>query len=223
MSFTSVCPLIFSLTRSAFRERRSPELLFCIVMWLLPLRWGGKVGWQLFLKPGRTLSRDGFFLHFFPSPLCKQRYSSLPPFSLSTSLVRRQETKLRSITKSSKAIWSPVSASRPQHRGTGVPCLRNNAEFTHNKMQASKEARRIYLIFDHAVHLWNRSITEGEESLLAPVKMNNISSSVHCDYTRNTGGKKNIQKLSQGGFIFPIIGSNPNSPCQIITRTLSSE
>lgn len=65
-----------------------------------------------------SLRRGIFLLHFFPPPICKRLYSSLPLFSLSTSLVRRQETKLLSITKSSKAIWSPVSASRPQCSST---------------------------------------------------------------------------------------------------------
>lgn len=116
----------FSLTDSAFREGRSPELLLCIVMWLLWLWWGGKAGWQLFFKnlTALTLETEVFV---FSSPLPPSENHcilSRPLSSLFTSLVRRQETKLRSITKSWKAIWSPVSARRPQSSGTtgATPC-----------------------------------------------------------------------------------------------------
>lgn len=152
ISFTSICPLFFfPLPRT---EWRGPELLLCIVMRLLPPWWGSKVGWQLFLKPDWARSIQGrlFFPAVSPSPVCKQLYSSLPLFSLSASLVRRQETKLGSITKSSKAIWSPVSASRPQHKG-GV--VRKITVDSAARNLHTKKTRRIYLTDDDdvAVHL----------------------------------------------------------------------
>lgn len=69
-------------------------------------------------------------------------------------------------------------------------------------MQAPKDTGRIHLIDDGAVHLWNRTITGREERLLTGVRMKNNSFSVHCDYTRNTGGKKNAQQLP-GWIHFP--------------------
>lgn len=165
MSVTSICPLIS--VPSVFRDRRGPELLFCIVMCLLSLWWGGKFGWQLFLKPERVHSRGGggdFLQQFFPpSPICKRLYYSLPLFSASTSLVRRQETKLPSITKSSRAVWSPVSASRPpaqQHRGA----LRAKWCWIQSQKGVSTKRDREDLFNWRSCcpHLWNRIITEEE-------------------------------------------------------------
>lgn len=62
-----------------------------------------------------------------------------------------------------------------------------------------------------------RSLKTGESSPV--LKTNN--NSLHAVIIQETREKANIEELSQGAFISPIIGSNPNSLCQLITDTFS--
>lgn len=122
-----------------------------MVICLLLLWWGGKEVWQMFLGPKHTYSIvQHFFSAVFLPSVCKQLYSSLPLFFLFASLVWRPETKLRSITKSSKAIWSPVSASWPRHKGR---CLKNKTEFSQDLVV--KWTKMSYCINKGAIHKHN--------------------------------------------------------------------
>ncbi len=219
MSFTSICPLIFSLTYSAFRQRRSPELLFCIVMWLLSLWWGGKVGWQLFLKPECSYSREGIF----PLPYL-QTTVFFPATILSVHLISSEAGN--QITFNYKVIKGHLKSclSKPAPAQQERGALHTKKRWILSQKDVSTKRDQEYLFnWQSCCPLvkQNHHRTRGESFGACQNEQHIILCTLWLH--EEHGGKKNIQELSQGRFIFPIIGSNPDSPCQIITHTFSQK
>lgn len=170
----------------------------------------------------RLLQRLSFFFFsssFSPFSVWK-RLCSFPATILSVHLISLEAGN--QITLNYKVIKghlkSSLSKKAPEqqhHRGPGVQKIMLNS-LTHAKMSAPKETRRIYLIDSAAVHLLNRATAEGQQSLLALVRTNNTlfcTLSLHEEHEE----KRDVSGALRGGFIFSIIGSNPDSLCQIIT------
>lgn len=107
--------------------------------------------------------------------------SSLPLFSLSTSLAQRQETEFSSITKSSRfRLKSCLSKSG------SVGAL--FAEFSRKKKKKKgvRPHRRAGGFIKLAIALFICGADLLLKSSLFLVKMSNISFSAHCDYSRAT-------------------------------------
>lgn len=210
------------MTYSAFRERRSPEMLFCIVMWLLSLWWGGKVGWQLFFKTW-ALAPQWFFSGFFvafPIPYL-QTTVFFPATIFSVHLISSEAGN--QIMFNYKVIKGHLKSclskpARAQQHGSPVCNITLNPVAKRCKNQKRDQED----LFN-----WQSCKTEplpkGEESLLVLFKMNSISFSVRGDYMRNIGERKTFRSSPRADSFSQLLAWIQNSPCQIITRTFSQK